>query len=83
MHVTEAHAMLHLNVGLPCCVDSPHGFALGANLALQTVSLLLKLQQSASLKSNLHICSQYNQVREAVACLMVKNHVAPLHSLYT
>ena len=55
MHIVNACAMLYLNVGFPCCVDSPHGFALAANLALQTVGLLLKLQQSASLKFNLHI----------------------------
>ncbi len=73
MHIVNACAMLYLNVGFPCCVDSPHGFALAANLALQTVGLLLKLQQSASLKSNLHMPSQWCQVREGVVCLMVKS----------
>ena len=31
----------HLNVGFPGCIDAAHGFALRANLALQTICLFL------------------------------------------
>ena len=42
-----------LDVGLSGCIHATHGLALSADLALEAVSSLLKLQQSTALQSNL------------------------------